>query len=294
VLKKDYGRLLSRHTSLKIGGPAFCWLEPDDSDDVLEAISVAEQSGKALTVIGGASNILARDKGFDGVVINLGRGFDYIEIGEDAIARVGSACPVSRLVKGCAELGLAGCEFLSGIPGSFGGALFMNAGVREIKEPERKLEIKDIILDIDVIDLRDKKKESLDRRDIDFRYRSSGLDGKCILGARIRLKKDKRSDIDNRVDSFMKRREWIQRLGLPSAGSVFKNPDPRPPAGILIEECGLKGKRIGGAEISRAHANFIVNTGQATSRDVLDLIELAQARVKEKFGIELGLELRII
>jgi UDP-N-acetylmuramate dehydrogenase len=285
------GILLSDRTSLKIGGPASFWLEPEDPDGVLEVISFAEKENKALAIIGSGSNILAQDRGFDGVVINLGQGFDYIEREQDTIVRVGSARPISQLVKDVLKLGLGGCEFLSGIPGSFGGALFMNAGVSHGKVRE---EIKDIIIDVDVIDLRDRKKMNLKRQDIDFSYRSSGLDGRCILGARIRLERRKRSAILDRIDSYMERREWIQRLAFPSAGSVFKNPDSSNTAGRLIEGCGLKGSRIGGAEISKIHANVIVNTGSACSKDVKDLIELAKRRVKERFGIELELELRVL
>ena len=294
MLRYEYGKLLSHHTSLRIGGPAFCWLEPENFNDILEATQVAETNGKVLTIIGKGSNILAQDKGFDGVLINLGRHFDYIEREGDEVVRIGAASAISRLVKESAEWGLAGCEFLSGIPGSFGGAVFMNAGVRDVEDKDMLREIKDIILDLDVIDLKDRKRKKLDRSNIDFTYRSSGLDGKCILGARIRLQKDGRIAINNRIRSFMKKREWIQELGFPSAGSVFKNPDNNNPAGRLIERCGLKGMRIGGAEISRIHANFIVNTGGATSKDALDLIDLAKNTVKEKFGIELELELKVI
>ncbi len=289
-LRHKCGILLSDHTSLKIGGPASYWLEPENPDEILEAISFAEKENKALAIIGSGSNVLAQDKGFDGVVINLGQGFDYIEREQDTILKVGSASPISRLVKDALKLGLGGCEFLSGIPGSFGGALFMNAGVSDGKLRE---EIKDIIIDVDVIDLRDRKKKILKREDIDFSYRSSGLDGRCILGARIGLRKYNSRTILDRIDSYMERREWIQRLDLPSAGSVFKNPDNTSTAGRLIEGCGLKGSRIGRAEISKIHANVIVNTGGACSKDVMDLIELARRRVKERFGIELELEIRV-
>lgn len=294
MLKREYAKLLSLKTSLKIGGPASFWLEPENFDDVFEAVSFAEANKKALAIIGKGSNILAQDKGFDGVVINLGKGFDYIEKEQDEILRVGSAVSIARLVKECTELHLTGSEFLSGIPGSFGGAVFMNAGVRDTNNKVIQREIKDIILNVDVLDLKDKKRKVLNRGDISFSYRSSGLDEKCILGARIKLGKDKKKAIINRAASFMKSRDWIKELGFPSAGSIFKNPDNGGPAGELIESSGLKGTRIGGAEISRAHANFIVNIERATSKDVLELIGLARSKVKERFGIELELELRII
>jgi len=287
-------RNLSDHTSLKIGGPVFRWLEPETLDDILQAISIAEKAKKGLAVIGKGTNILAHDKGFDGVLVKLGKGFDYIEKEEDGAVRVGAATPISRLVKKCAEWGLGGCEFLAGIPGSFGGALFMNAGVRDACDAEKYREIKDIVLDVDVWDLRDIKRRTLSRADIDFSYRSSGLDGKCIISARIMLQKAQESAIIKGMDSYMKKRQWMQKLKSPSAGSVFKNPDSANSAGMLIEKCDLKGRRIGGAEISALHANFIANTGNASSKDVLDLIELAKKTVKQKFNIDLELELKLL
>ena len=293
MLIQKKGRLLSSYTSLKIGGPVFYWAEAGDVSNVLEVISVAEARNKSLVMIGNGSNILASDEGFDGVVLSLSKEFSYIKEGDGAI-KVGAALSVSELVRECSRRGLAGCEFLSGIPGSIGGAIFMNAGVRSIEDAERQREIKDIIIDVDLVDLKDKRKESLKRDDIDFSYRSSGLKGKCILGATLKLQKDNKESIRNKVDSFMKKRVWIQKLGFPSAGSVFKNPDNERPAGFLIDECGLKGRRSGRAEISREHANFIVNTGGAVSKDVLELVLLARKSVKDKFGIKLELELSLI
>lgn len=294
MLRREYGRLLLNHTTFKIGGPVFCWVEPENCDDILEAIEFAEADSKPLAIIGKGSNVLARDEGFEGVLITLSAGFDYIDKEEDGIVKVGSGVLISRLIRECSESGLTGCEFLAGIPGSFGGAVFMNAGARDIKNPGINKEIKDIIVDVDVLDLKDKKRKIFKKKDIDFNYRFSGLDGKCILGARIKLEKDEKDAIINRIASYRKKRQWIQDMGFPSAGSVFKNPDNTRPAGSLIEQCGLKGKRIGGAEISEMHANFIVNTGNAMSKDVLDLIELAKKSVREKFGVELELELRVI
>jgi UDP-N-acetylmuramate dehydrogenase len=294
LIKHEKGRLLADYTSFKIGGPVFCWFEPEDFSEVLEVISIAKKDGKPMAIIGRGSNILAQDNGFDGVVVNLGRGFDYIEEEEDAVLRVGAATFLSSLVAKCTELGLSGCEFLSGIPGSLGGAIFMNAGVRDMDDLKAFKEIKDVIVNVEVLDLDDGRRKVLKRDDIDFSYRSSGLKGKCILGARIKLEKCRRDIIKKRIDSFMKSRAWIQKIGFPTAGSVFKNPDSENPAGRLIEECGLKGRRSGGAEISSVHANFIVNRAGASARDVLDLIELARNSVKSKFGIELELELKIL
>ena len=292
--RHEYGKLMAGCTSLKIGGPAFCWFEADDLDGLMEALSIAEARKKAVAIFGKGTNILVKDEGFDGVAVRLGKGFDYIKDQGNGTLEIGSAVSLSRLIKECKDLGLTGCEFLAGIPGSFGGALFMNAGVRDIDRPEALKEIKDIIVDAEVFDLRDKRKKTLKRRDIGFCYRSSGLEGMCILSGRIRLEKDKKSAIIDRIDSFMKKRLWLRDLGFPSAGSIFKNPDNASPAGRLIEECGLKGCRIGGAEISRTHANIIINRGGGTSKDVFSLIGLAKEKVEKKFGIGLKMEIKVI
>lgn len=290
-----YNEPLSRHTSFKIGGPAFCWVEPEGMDDILEAIALSEKNNKTFFVFGKGTNLLVRDEGYDGVAICLGRkGFDSIENEGDGVIRITAGSSISKLIKYASRACLSGCEFLIGIPGNLGGAIFMNAGVRDLEDVNRFREIKDIILDVEVLDLLDRKRKALGVKDIDFRYRSSNLNNKVILGARIKLKKDKKSNILERTNSFMKRRQWIQGLGLGSAGSVFKNPEGDKPAGMLIEACGLKGKVIGNAEISRLHANFIVNLGSAKAKDVLELIKLARESVKERFGVDLELEIKVV
>ena len=294
MLRQEKGKLLSTCTSFNIGGPVSCWIEADAISDVLEAIALSQDINKPLVIIGKGSNILASDYGFDGVAIKLSKGFSYIEKEAEDVIKVGAGLSISELVRMSSHEGLSGCEFLSGIPGSVGGAIFMNAGVRDLGDAQHMREIKDIIIDVDVVDLKDKRKENLKRDDIRFLYRSSSLQGKCILGATIKLEKDRKGLVDNRINSFMKKREWIKTLGFPSAGSVFKNPDIGNPAGRLIDECGLKGSRSGNAEISKVHANFIVNTGRATARDVLELIELARRSVWDKFDIDLDLELSLI
>jgi len=290
-----YNEPLSRHTSFKIGGPAFCWVEPEGLDDILEAIGLSEKNNKTFFVFGKGTNLLVRDEGYDGVAINLRRkGFDSIENEDDEIIKIGAGSSISKLIKYASETCLSGCEFLTGIPGNLGGAIFMNAGVRDLEDVNRFREIKDIILDVEVLDLLDRKHKALGVKDIDFRYRSSNLNNKVILCARVKLKKDKKSNILEQADSFMKRRQWIQGLGFHSAGSVFKNPQGDKPAGMLIEACGLKGKGIGNAEISKLHANFIVNLGSAKAKDVLELIELARESVKERFGVDLELEIKVV
>ncbi|PIP67577.1 MAG: UDP-N-acetylenolpyruvoylglucosamine reductase [Candidatus Omnitrophica bacterium CG_4_9_14_0_2_um_filter_42_8] len=289
-----YNEPLSRHTSFRIGGPAYLWAEPGNPKEILEIVSLAEGKNKKVIIAGNGTNLLARDEGFDGVIIHLAGDFEKIESEGGGVIKAGSSFSLARLVKYALDKSLAGCEFLTGIPGDIGGAVFMNAGVRRPEGEPGFIEIKEMLVDIEVLDLKDKTIKDLDKKDIDFKYRSSGLDGKIILGARLGLKKDKSEDIELRMAGFNKKREWLAKIGFPNAGSIFKNPSVEKPAGMLIESCGLKGRRIGDAEISGVHANVIVNLGKATAKDVLGLIDLGRTSVKQKFGIELELELKVI
>ena len=289
-----YNELLSRHTSFRIGGPAYLWAEPGNPKEILEVISLAEGKNKKFIIAGNGTNLLASDEGFDGVIIHLAGDFEKIELESGDIIKVGAGFSLAKLVKYALDKSISGCEFLAGIPGDLGGAIFMNAGVRKPEGGQGFIEIKEILLDIEALDLKDKIIKDLDKKDIDFKYRYSGLDGKIILGARLSLKKDKKENIQLRMSEFNKKREWLTKIGFPNAGSIFKNPSAEKSAGMLIESCGLKGKRIGDAEISGVHANVIVNFGKATSKDVLGLIDLARTSVKQKFGIDLELELKII
>lgn len=270
------------------------WAEPGNPKEILEIVSLAESKNKKFIIAGKGTNLLVRDEGFDGVIIHLAGDFEKIEEECEGIIKVGAGLGLAKLVKYAFDKSLGGCEFLAGIPGGLGGAIFMNAGVRRPEGGPGFIEIKDILLDIEALDLKDKTIKDLGKKDIDFKYRSSGLAGKIILGARLGLKKDKKEDIQLRISEFNKKREWLTKIGFPNAGSIFKNPSSDKPAGMLIESCGLKGKRIGDAEISRVHANVIVNLGKAAAKDILELIDLARTSVKQKFGIDLELELKIV
>lgn len=289
-----YNEPLCRHTSFRIGGPAYCWVEPDNPGGILEAIDLSEAENKNFIIIGKGTNLLFKDAGFDGLVIHLAKGFEKIEKGDEAVISADSGVNIANVVRYALDNSLTGCEFLTGIPGNLGGAIFMNAGTRRLENPDEFSEIKDIVLDVKILDLKDKKIKVLNVKEIDFRYRFSGLDGKVVLSARLGLKISRKDRIQDGIKAFNKKREWLNKIGLPNAGSIFKNPSPDKPAGMLIENCGLKGKRIGGAEISKVHANIIVNIGNATANDVMGLIDLARTGVRQKFGIELELELKLI
>ncbi len=289
-----YNEPLSLHTSFRIGGPAYCWAEPENPEGILEVIDFTKNKNKKFIIIGAGTNLLVKDEGFNGVVIHMAKGFERIEKVSEGIIKIDAGLSVTKLVKYAFNSCLTGCEFLAGLPGNIGGAIFMNASVRSMENPSEFNEIKDIILEVEILDLKDRKIKTLDKKSIDFKYRYSGMDGKIILGARLKFEKDKKEKIHDRIKAFNKKREWLTKIGFPNAGSIFKNPSPDKSAGMLIESCGLKGRRIGGAEISSVHANIIVNLGKATANDVLGLIDLARASVKQKFNINLELELTVI
>ncbi|MFH1479081.1 MAG: UDP-N-acetylmuramate dehydrogenase [Candidatus Omnitrophota bacterium] len=294
MLRYEYGKSIRENTTLKIGGPAFCWLEPENFDDILESIDISQDKKKKLVVLGGGSNIIADDNGFDGIIIKLGKRFNYIEKEGEDLVRVGAGTPINSLVGKCIEWGFSGCEFLSGIPGAVGGAIAMNAGVRDLGDTNISREIKDILLSVDILDIKNKERRNIKRDDIPFKYRSCGLEDVIFIEAVVKLKQEDKDVIENKTKAFIDKRAWISKLKFPSAGSIFKNPGSDNPAGRLIEECGLKGTKIGGAEISLFHANFIVNTGGATSKDIFQLMDLAREKVKNRFGIELEPELKIL
>ena len=282
---------LSSHTSFKIGGAAEAWFEPQDTDDLRKALAFARNNRMPFFVIGNGSNILAKDKGSNGILIHLGSGyFKRIKfVGIDV--HVGAGFSLPKLVHMCCRQGLAGLESLVGIPGTIGGAVYMNAGgwsspiFRNIGEMVDSLKIMD----------GDGKVKILKKRDIEFGYRSSNLEKYIILEAVLRLKSGDKDALISSASHFLKMKREKQVLDTPSAGCIFKNPpDSQFTCGQMIDTLGLKGRRIGGAEVSTKHANFIVNIGGATCKDVLDLAELVRGRVKENYGVELEMEVKVV
>jgi UDP-N-acetylmuramate dehydrogenase len=234
-------------------------------------------------IIGGGSDILFGDKGVDGIVVKLAGDFCEHRFHNETLY-AGAGARLAVLVSECAEKGLSGLEGLAGIPGTVGGALVSNAGTNLGW-------IEDVLKSAEVMSTSGKVRR-IAREKIKFFYRSSSLEGKMLLGAVFHLKKAQKNDILNKIAGLMRRREETQPVSTWNAGSVFKNP-PEDSAGRLIEECGLKGLKFGGAVISQKHANFIVNTGSAKASDVRALIAAVHGKVKEKFGIELELEIKL-
>ena len=278
---------LAKHTTLKSGPKAGLWIEPLGKEDLKALIKRCGHLKKEYFILGLGSKVLFKSKKVP-LVIHLGSdNFKRCVLeGSDIIASAGVS--LNRLLAVAYENGLGGLEFLSGIPASVGGALMLNAGVGW---PER-LEIGAFVYAVEVMDKSGRIK-TLSQQELKFEYRRSNLKSRVILSARFRLFKKRKKNIRIKMEKFRDYRKATQDLGYPSAGCVFKNRNGQA-SGRLIDLCGLKGKRIGGARISARHANFIINPAKADSKDILSLMKLAQRRVWEKFGVKLEPEIQIV
>ena len=279
------GEELKKYTSLAIGGPVDIFIEPGDGHDLAIFLKLLSARVFPFRILGGGSNLLVADEGVRGIVIRIaGTAGDCVRHGRRITAAAG--LPLTRLVQAAAENGLSGLEYAVGIPGTVGGAVAMNAGSRggEIAGAVRRVRV--FYPGSGVRDL--------SPTECAFGYRSSRFrhDGGVVLEAEFELRPDREETIRERMDGHLAWRKAALPFDFPSAGSVFKNP-PGNHAGRLIEEAGLKGKRAGDAQISEKHANVIVNRGTATFSDVRRLIALARKKVKEKFGVDLELEIKI-
>lgn len=272
---------LSRHTTYRVGGPARFFLEPGDAVELAAMLEACRAAGLQPYFLGGGANLLVRDEGVDAVV-SL-RKFNGFRVDGHEV-EAGAGLNFMALIQRTRELGLAGLEKLVGIPGSLGGAVFGNAG-------SKYGELAAAVLSVTVWDA-ESGVRSLPREEAGFSYRRSGLAGKVVLGARLGLRPGDPAELREVSRRVQEEKAHSQPLTLPSAGCVFKNP-PGAKAGMLVEAAGLKGRRVGGALVSPRHANFIVNDGGATARDVLELVEVVRAAVKERSGVELELEIKV-
>lgn len=278
---------MSRHTSFGIGGPADYWVEVEDLEDLKKILKFASDNRLPRKVLGRGTNILVRDEGFRGIIINLrGDYFRKLEFRrETVIAGAGTLLP--RLVSETAQRSLRGLEFAVGIPGTVGGAVVMNAGTRGNSLAE-------IVSRIEVLN-GGGKILTLGKEEVGFRYRGSRLSpDQVILKTELELQKGDKGDVENLMSEFRERRNMTQPLSKPSAGCIFKNPPGGLAAGELIEEARLKGIRVGDAQLSFQHANFIVNRGKARALDVISLVERVQKVIRERRGVELELEIEVI
>ncbi|MCM3713105.1 UDP-N-acetylmuramate dehydrogenase [Alkalihalobacillus oceani] len=277
---------LANHTTWKIGGPADVLIEPYSLPALKRLMEVIAEYEVPWRVIGRGSNLLVADEGIEGVVIKLGKGLDELTV-DGELVRAGGGYPLIKLVTLISRQGLSGLEFAGGIPGSVGGAVFMNAGAHGS-------DISQILTRARVL-FADGRLEWITNEEMNFSYRTSRLQqekGIC-LEAEFALTRGEKTEIVKKMQANKDYRRESQPWKHPTCGSVFRNPLPQY-AGQLIEESGLKGYQIGGAQISTMHANFIVNLGDATAQDVLDLIAHVKATIKERYQIELHTEVEMI
>jgi len=287
--KISFNEPLFRHTTFRIGGPIDFWVEPKDIDDLRQSLEFCKREGINLYIIGKGSNILVRDEGLRGMAVHLSQPFFkkiYIK-GEFVRARGGVL--LWDLINHCAQRGLSGLEFLAGIPGTVGGALAMNAGGAKDDNG-----IGDFVERVIVID-REGRQRIMRRGDINFSYRSSNLADYVIVEGAFRLKKSDKKIVTAGCRNFLKTKKISQVLDKPSCGSVFKNPDGvKFSAWELVDKAGLRGLKMGGAQVSDKHANFIVNEKAATFNDVSNLMNLIQREVLEKYNVKLEPEIKIL
>jgi UDP-N-acetylmuramate dehydrogenase len=283
---------VGRYSTYRIGGPATVLL-PASPEDVATGLTLAHEAGLAWFALGLGSNILLPDEGLDALVIRMGKGVDDLRRSDDSWT-IGAGLPAPLAARRTAEAGFAGLHIFVGVPGTVGGGVYMNAGCHGGDWSE-------VVERVTVVDASGQD-QVLSRAEIPFTYRRSGLDGRIVLETTVQLRQEERAHLDESINEMF---EWRQRgtpFNQPCCGSVFKNPagpswkkeDGARTAGQLIEAAGLKGFRVGGAQVSSLHANYFVNTGGATAADVRTLIEHTQKVVKEKFGVGLEPEVKLI
>lgn len=281
-----YDEPMKNHTTFKIGGPADIILLPSKEEEILEALRICREEGIPYFILGNGSNLLVRDTGIRGVVIKIGDRFSKIEINGDRVRCQGGAL-LSTIGKRILKASLAGFEFATGIPGTVGGGVTMNAGAYGG-------EMKDIVRKVRVIDM-DNNILDLSNEDMKFGYRRSLVGDKnlVVLSVDFQLRKASYDDIKERIDELTFQRTSKQPLELPSGGSTFKRPQGYF-AGKLIDDAGLRGLRYGDAQISEKHCGFVVNRGEANFQEVISLINTVQKIVRDKFEVDLETEIKII
>jgi len=282
---------LSKHTTFGIGGPARIFIKPRDEEDLKVLLSTLKKGKIPFLIIGSGSNILVSDTGVNTAVISLSAPFFCAMKAGSASIEAGAGTRLAGLIRFALRKNLSGLEFLSGIPGTVGGALAMNAGISQGIKRRMQRCISDNLLCVKVMDAAGRVR-SIPQKDIAFGYRRSSLGRYVILSARFRMKHAHRAVIAERIRGYLAYRKDMHGWAARSAGCVFKNPAGAS-AGKLIDMCGLKGTTRGGAQISEKHANFILNAGKATAADVQHLMDVMKKRVKQKFGITLEPEIRI-
>ncbi|MBQ9272166.1 MAG: UDP-N-acetylmuramate dehydrogenase [Mogibacterium sp.] len=281
---------MSRHTSFRIGGPAAALVLAGNDYELTTVLRTVSETGAEHIIVGNGSNLLVADEGYPGIVIKLTGEYEMLMQNkyDPRIVRAGAAVLMSRTAAFLTERGLSGFEFASGIPGSIGGSVFMNAGAYGG-------EIKDVVSSVRVMDRDGSRVRTLSNEDMQFSYRHSKAEegDMIILSAEMKLSMDDPAEIAKRVSELQGRRNAKQPVNYPSAGSTFKRPVGGY-AAALIEQSGLKGYRVGGAEVSEKHSGFVINRGGASCEDVLGVMRHVREKVYEDSGITLEPEVRLI
>ena len=285
-MEKKLNEPMKNHTSFKVGGPADVMVFPENVKELKDILYTVKEKKEPFFILGNGSNLVVGDKGIRGVVINLSKNFRNIKVEKNYIE---AECGVllSKAARTAYENSLSGLEFASGIPGSVGGAVYMNAGAYDG-------EMKDVVYFTKCMDINGNEID-LYGEEHDFAYRRSVLNQRNLICIKTRmlLKNGNKADIKGKMDELNGKRTAKQPIEYPSAGSVFKRPEGYF-AGKLIADCGLKGFAVGGAAVSEKHAGFIINKGNAAAKDIADLVELIKEKVRKKHGVELETEIKFI
>lgn len=278
---------MAQYTSFRAGGKARMMVIPADAEQLSAVLGVLSGSGVQYMVLGNGTNILVKDSGYNGVIVKIGSGFDYVRQ-EGCRLVCGSGTRMSVAAKAALEGGLSGFEFASGIPGFTGGAVFMNAGAYGG-------EMKDILRRAKIVSKDGSREFYMTADELEMGYRHTKLHdtGDIVTEVEFILEEGNRTQIKAKMGELMEKRNSKQPVNFPSAGSFFKRPEGYF-AGKLIQDAGLKGLSVGGAQVSELHSGFIINRGGATATDILQLMEMIQARVFDEFGVRLETEVRII
>lgn len=283
-----YNEPMSKHTTFKIGGPAECFINIYNIDDLKEILSFSKKNKIPLTVVGNGSNLLVLDNGINGITVCIKlEGIDFRGENDSYVLKVASGEKIGKVARMMCSKEITGMEELLGIPGTIGGAVKMNAGAHG-------REMKDIVSKVTCIDYDGNIKE-FTNEEMKFEYRRSLLKEEkyIILGVELKLQKGKKEEIQEKIEKYSKYRIEKQPMEYPSAGSTFKRGDDFITA-KLIDDAGLKGYSIGGAEVSTKHSGFIINKGNATAKDVLDLVKYIKDEVYNKFNKNIELEIEVI
>lgn len=278
---------MGKYTSFRAGGCADLLVEPANESQLIHALNVMRQEKAEFMILGNGSNVLVRDGGYRGIILKIGSGLSRIDI-EDNVLECGSGALLSVISRVALNEGLSGFEFAGGIPGSAGGAVFMNAGAYGG-------EMKHVLESVRIYEFRTGIVREMPVDELDLSYRHSILEetGDVVLSLRIRLEEGDKEEISEKMKELARQRNSKQPVQYPSAGSFFKRPEGYF-AGKLVQDAGLKGVSVGGAQVSELHSGFIINTGEASADDIIRLMRLVQNTVYDRFGVMLEPEVRII